>query len=99
MRVFFLLEHQWVFESSVIVAYESLICPWCKKMDLKFIQSLLERVQIHKNAGKPKNVCDLWDSWTVQEQTRDSWTTSTKQKKNTAVDHSGNNTVLKIKHM
>ncbi len=32
------------------------------------------------------------------EQTRDSWTTITKQK-NTAVDHSGNNTVLRIKRM
>ncbi len=31
-------------------------------------------------------------------QTRDSWTTITKQK-NTAVDHSGNNTVLRIKRM
>ncbi len=38
-----------MFESSVIVAYESLICPQCEKMDLKIIQSLLERVQIHKN--------------------------------------------------
>jgi len=27
-------------------------------MVLKIIQSLLERVQIHKNAGKPKN---LWE--------------------------------------
>ncbi len=31
-------------------------------------------------------------------QTRDSWKTITKQK-NTAVDHSGNNTVLRIKGM
>ncbi len=45
-----------MFESSVIVAYESLSCPRCEKMDLKIIQSLLERVQIHKNAGKPKNL-------------------------------------------
>ncbi len=30
-------------------------------MDLKIIQSLLERVQIHKNAGKPKNVWELKD--------------------------------------
>ncbi len=35
-------------ESSVIVACESLSCPQCEKMDLKIIQSLLERVQIHK---------------------------------------------------
>ncbi len=37
-----------LFESSVIVANESLSCPQCEKMDLKIIQSLLERVQIHK---------------------------------------------------
>ncbi len=28
-------------------------------MDLKITQSLLERVQIHKNAGKPKNFWKL----------------------------------------
>ncbi len=42
---FFHLEHQRAFESSVIVAYESLSCAQCEKMDLKTIQSLLERVQ------------------------------------------------------
>ncbi len=47
-----------MFEPSVIVAYESLSCPLCEKMDLNLIQSLLERVQIHKNAGKPNN---LWE--------------------------------------
>ncbi len=52
---FLLLGHQWVFESSVIVVYESLSCPRCEKMGLKIIQSLLERVQIHKHAGKLKN--------------------------------------------
>ncbi len=31
------------------------------KDDLKIIQSLLERVQIHKNAGKPKNLWELKD--------------------------------------
>ncbi len=30
-------------------------------MDLKIIQSLLERVQRHKNAGKPTNLWDLKD--------------------------------------
>ncbi len=45
-----------MFESSVIVANDSLSCHRCKKMDLKIIQSLLERVQIHKNAGKPRNL-------------------------------------------
>ncbi len=34
---FFLLEHQWAFEPSVIVAYKSLSCPQCEKMDLKII--------------------------------------------------------------
>ncbi len=50
-----------MFESSVIVAYESLGCPPCEKLDLKIIHSLLERVQIHKNAGKPNNLWDLKD--------------------------------------
>ncbi len=59
--LFFLLEDQWAFEPSVIVAYESLSCPKYEKMDLKIIQSLLERVQIHKNAGKPKNLWELKD--------------------------------------
>ncbi len=44
-----------MFESSVIVVYESLSRPRCEKMHLNIIQSLLERVQIHKNAVKPKN--------------------------------------------
>ncbi len=38
MHVFFLLEHQRDFESSGIVAYESLSCPRCEKMDLKIIK-------------------------------------------------------------
>ncbi len=50
-----------MFEASVIVANESLSCPQCEKMYLKIIQSLLERVQIHKNAGKPKNLWELKD--------------------------------------
>ncbi len=33
-----------------------LSCPQCEKMDLRIIQSLLERVQKHKKAVKP-----LWD--------------------------------------
>ncbi len=36
-------------------------CPRCEKMDLKIIQSLLERVQIHTDAGKPNNGWDLKD--------------------------------------
>ncbi len=50
-----------MFESSVIVVYESFSCTRCEKMDLKIIQSLLERVQMHKNTAKPKNLCDLKD--------------------------------------
>ncbi len=50
-----------MFESSVIVAYETLNCPQSEKMDLKIIQSLLERVHIHKNTAKPKNLWDLKD--------------------------------------
>ncbi len=67
-----------MFESSVIVAYESLSRPRCEKMDLKIIQSLLERVQIHKNAGKPNNLCELKDflknsrQFNCSGQTRDS---------------------------
>ncbi len=44
------------FKSSVIATNESLSCPRCEKMDLKIIQSLLERVRIHKNAGKPNHL-------------------------------------------
>ncbi len=99
---FFLLEHRWVFEASVIVMHESLSCPQCGKMDLKITQSLLERVQIHKNAGKPKNLWDLkgfseeQQQFNCSGQTMDSWTTITKQT-NTAVDHSANYTLLRIK--
>ncbi len=50
-----------MFESSVIGAYESLNRPRCEKMDLNIIQSLLERIQIHKNAGKPNNLWELKD--------------------------------------
>ncbi len=48
----FLLEHQWMFEPFLIVVFESLNCPQCEKMDLKIIQSLLERVQICKICWK-----------------------------------------------
>ncbi len=63
-------------ESSVIDANESLGCPQCEKMDLKIIQSLLERVQIHKNAGKPNH---LWDLEDFSDKTNKG-TTVTKQK-------------------
>ncbi len=53
----------------VIVANESLSCPKCGKMNLKIIQSLLERVQKHKNAGKPNNLWDLKD-FSLEQQLR-----------------------------
>ncbi len=57
----FLLEHQWMFEPFLIVVFESINCPQCEKMDLKIIQSLLERVQICKNAGKLQNLQNVED--------------------------------------
>ncbi len=87
---FFLLEHQWEFETNVIVAYESLRCPQCEKMDLKIIQSLLERVQIHKKCWKTKEFVGpegffLKNSrqFNCSGHTRDSWTTITKLTKKT----------------
>ncbi len=39
-------------KSFLIVVFESLNCLQCEKMDLKIIQSLLERVQICKRCWK-----------------------------------------------
>ncbi len=50
-----------MFESSVIAANESLSCPRCENMDLKTIQSMLKRVQIHTNTGKPNHLWELKD--------------------------------------
>ncbi len=50
-----------MFEPFLIVVFESLNCPQCEKMDLKIIQSLLERVQICKNAGKLQNLQNVED--------------------------------------
>ncbi len=75
-------------------------CPRCEKMDLKIIQSLLERVKIHRNAGKPKNLWylkDFSDSLTVQD--KQGTYEQLSLNKNRAVDYSGNNTVLRIKRM
>ncbi len=41
-----------MFEPFLIVVFESLSRPQCEKMDLKIIQSLLERVQIYKICWK-----------------------------------------------
>ncbi len=57
-----------MFEASVIAAYESLSRPQCEQMDLKIIQPLLERVQIHKKAGKPQNLLELKDFPEEQQQ-------------------------------
>ncbi len=50
-----------MFEPFLIVVFESINCPQCEKMDLKIIQSLLERVQICKNAGKLQNLQNVED--------------------------------------
>ncbi len=44
-----------MFEPFLIVVFESLNCPRCEKMDLKIIQSLLERVQICKICWKTED--------------------------------------------
>ncbi len=41
-----------MFEPFLIVVFESLNCPQCEKMDLKIIQSLLERVKICRRCWK-----------------------------------------------
>ncbi len=75
-------------------------------MDLKIIQSLLERVEEHKNARKQKEddfVGAEWFFW----RTADSLTVQDKQgtheqlslNKKTSVDHSGTNTLLRIMGM
>ncbi len=71
----------------LIVVFESINCPQCEKMDLKIIQSLLERVQICKNAGK-LDLSEEQCSVQLFRTNRDSWTTNTKQKN--VVDHPGN---------
>ncbi len=73
-------------------------------MDLKIIQSLLERVQNPQKCWKTKEFVGAegffrrtTDSLTVQDKqgTREQLSLN----KKTAADHSGNNTVLRIKHM
>ncbi len=62
---------------------ESLSCPQCEKMDLKIIQSLLERVQIHKMLDIQR-ICGTWRMFVKNSrqfncsgQTRDLWITIT----------------------
>ncbi len=67
------------------------------------IKSLLERVQIHKNAGKPKDLSELNDfceeKQTLTVQDKQETHEQLSLNKHTAVDHSGNNTVLRINRM
>ncbi len=100
---FFLLEHQWVFESSVIVANESLSCAQWEKMDLKNIQSLLEKVQICRRCWKTKECAGaggfFWrtaDSWTAQDQRRTHEQLS-QHRKTVMVSSRKRNTVLRLK--
>ncbi len=98
-----------VFPSGASVSVRSFCdsCIWVLNVKRSQIIKLLERVQICKKCCKrfvgPEGF--FWrtaGSLTVQEgQTMDSWTTITNQtnKQNTAVDPSGNNTVLRIKCM
>ncbi len=59
-----LLMHRFPFGASVSIwtfCNSCISCPLCEKMHLKIIQSLLERVQLHKNAAKPNYLWDLRD--------------------------------------
>ncbi len=63
-----------------------------------------EGFQIHKNAGKPKNVWELKDFSEEQQevelfQDKQGTREQLSLNKNTVVDHSENNTVLRIKRM
>ncbi len=40
-----------MFEPFLIFVFESLNCPQCEKMDLKILQSLLERVQRYADSS------------------------------------------------
>ncbi len=79
-----LLEHQWMFEPFLIVVFESLNCAQCENMDLKIIKSLLERVHICRRCCKTEEPAGFFlknrAQFNCSEQTRDSWTTITKQK-------------------
>jgi len=93
----FLLEHQWMFEPFLIVVFESLSCPQCEKMDLKIIQSLLERVQICKkslkteeSAGPGRLFWRFLGSFTAQD--KQGTHEQPSQNKKTVVDHPGNHT-------
>ncbi len=81
-----LLEHQWMFEPFLIVVFESINCPQCERWISNHTVT----------AGKGSNMQKCWKTaesterggfvWRTvlssncSEQTRDSWTTNTKQK-------------------
>ncbi len=46
--------------------YESLSCPQCENMDLKIIQSLLERVQICRRCWETKESAGAEEQQTVE---------------------------------
>ena len=100
----FLLKHQWMFEPFLIVVFESLSCPQCEKMDLKIIQSLLERVQICKKCWKTEESAGPGDFFwrtelSLTAQNKQGTHEQPSQNKKTVVDHPGNHTVLRIKGM
>ncbi len=96
-----LLEHQWMFEPFLIVVFESINCPQCEKMDLKIIQSLLERVQICKNAGKLQNLQNVEDlseeQCSVQLFRTNKGLMNNQHKTKKVVDHPGNSHILRTK--
>ncbi len=80
----FLLEHQWAFEPSVIVAYESLsVKRWISK-SFSHCWKGFKYTKMLEN----QRICGTWRiflknsrQFNCSGQTRDSWTTITKQKK------------------
>ncbi len=84
-----LLEHQWMFEPFIIVVFESLNCPQCEKVDLKF--------QICKRCWRSEDSAGhggfFWRtelSLTVQN--KQGTHEQPSQNKKTVVDHPGNHT-------
>ncbi len=78
--------------------YESHNCPLCEKMDLKIMQSLLERVQICRKSWKTKECAEAgrFVLITVNAQDQQGTHEQLSQNRKTAVDHPGNDTLYKI---
>ncbi len=96
----FLLEHQWMFEPFLIIVFESLSCPPGEKMDLKIIQSLLERVQIPKIYCKPGESAGhggfFWRTvFSLTVQNKRGTHEQPSQNKNKVKDHSSNHAQYK----